>query len=33
MLLNEKINFFCDNDIYLNNEIELDKDWFLGLLV
>lgn len=33
MLLNEKINFFCDNDIFLNNGIELDKDWFLGLLV
>lgn len=33
MLLNEKINFFCDNVIFLNNGIELDKDWFLGLLV
>lgn len=31
MLLNEKTNLFCDNDILLNNEIEPDKDWLPGL--
>lgn len=31
MLLNEKTNLFCDNDILLNNEIESDKDWLPGL--
>lgn len=32
MLLNEKTDLFCDNDILLYNGIESDKDWLPGLL-